>query len=85
MNYTLTDNNELTTTCENDHERVTLWREEPEASAFLMQFGDAVWSCRLKPEGSLEKLRQITEHQALGNMPKKYPPMKPTVGMVASW
>jgi len=53
---------------------VTLWREEPEASAFLMQFGDTVWSCRLKPGGSLEKLRQVTEHQALGNIPEKSPP-----------
>ena len=47
----------------------TLWREQPGSSSFLMRFGAEVWSCRLMPGGSLEKVSKVEKHEALGNVP----------------
>ncbi len=48
----------------------TVWREQPGAARFLMRFGTEVWSCRLAPGGSLEKVSRVEKHEALGDVAK---------------
>jgi hypothetical protein len=52
----------------------TLWREQPDSSLFLMRIGAVAWSCRLAPGGSLEKVRKVERHEALGNTGKESTP-----------
>jgi hypothetical protein len=54
---------------------VTLWRERPGSSRFLLRFPEGVRSCRLGPAG-LEKGKTLTVHEALGNLPAPKKPME---------
>ena len=45
-----------------------LWRDASEWQLFLLRFPDGVWACRLTEE-TLEKVRPVTQHPALGPAP----------------
>ena len=45
-----------------------LWRDDSEGQLFLLRFPDGVWACRLT-EATLEQVRLVTQHPALGPPP----------------